>query len=162
MPQILVPHSAPPCACAFARSVNRTKTFHVKHFGPVCPSFRTKLMAKRSASPNLTPRFAAAFARYGENSIRHPCRRGRFPRGRRSGRNCAARPAPRKKCFPRCWPVQPTFRRASVIRLAKCKARHGLRGRASSAHSDGCGSAKQRGDLRRARLAWRRADDRLQ
>ena len=48
-PQIASPYFAPPCEGAFARSVNRTKTFHVKHFCPIEGQNRTKLMAERSA-----------------------------------------------------------------------------------------------------------------
>ena len=35
--QISVLHIAPPCEAAFAQSVNRTKTFHVKQFCPIGP-----------------------------------------------------------------------------------------------------------------------------
>ena len=35
--KILAPYFAPPCESHFAQTVNRTKTFHVKHFCPIGP-----------------------------------------------------------------------------------------------------------------------------
>src|SRR5208283_2210012 len=53
----LEPYFAPPCGSHFAQTVNRTKTFHVKHFCPIGASFRSKLIAHPSALSK--PDFAA-------------------------------------------------------------------------------------------------------
>ncbi len=46
--QIPALYPAPPCESAFAQTVNRTKMFHVKHFGTIRPRNRTKKPAYAS------------------------------------------------------------------------------------------------------------------
>jgi hypothetical protein len=45
-PKISRRTSPPPCETSFAVTVNRTKTFHVKHFGPIRASNRTILISR--------------------------------------------------------------------------------------------------------------------
>jgi hypothetical protein len=40
--KIFAPHITAACECHFAQTANRTKMFHVKHFGPVEGQDRTK------------------------------------------------------------------------------------------------------------------------